>query len=188
MGVAVYPRLGRLLRTRNLSVAELGREIESRLGLSTDPKTLYRLASDAPIQRADLEVAGAIASILGISLDELFDVKIEPRVSNDDTEQSVLDADQARRLSELFDRQSTGHLLPSEQDELNALVSAYGRKLHEQRLREFAHNRGVSLEEARAQSAKLLDEAQRWWQTIEEDPMKRRELVRSRRHVRNSSA
>jgi hypothetical protein len=170
-------------------VAELGRQIESRFGLATDPKTLYRLASDAPIQRADLEVAGAVATVLAVSLDDLFDVKAEPLLNADEAEPHVLDVEQARRLSELFDRQSRGQLLPSEQSELEALVAEYGRKLHEQRMRELARRRGISLEAAQEETAKLLDASQRWWQTIEADPTKRRELVsRRRRRVHRTSA
>ena len=66
MGVAVYPRLSELLRANQLTVAELERQIEQRFGLEVDPKTLYRLSHTDPVQRADLQIAGAAAAILGV--------------------------------------------------------------------------------------------------------------------------
>ena len=77
MAVAVYPRLSELLRARNLSVAELERQIKRRFGLSVDPKTLYRLTYAEPVQRADLEIAGAAAAVLGVGLDDLFEVRVD---------------------------------------------------------------------------------------------------------------
>jgi hypothetical protein len=64
MGVVFFARLGDWPRARNLSVAELERRIEHRFGLSVDPKTLYRLAATEAVRRADLEIAGAAASVL----------------------------------------------------------------------------------------------------------------------------
>src|SRR4051794_35567077 len=40
MSVAVYPRLNQLLRAKNLTVAELERQIKQRFGVAVDPKTL----------------------------------------------------------------------------------------------------------------------------------------------------
>jgi hypothetical protein len=147
------------------------------------------LAADAPIQRADLEVAGAIVSILDVRLDDLFDIKVDPVELADEGQNAALDPEQARRMAELFGRQATGTLLPTEQHELETLVAAYGRNLHEQRLREYALRQNMSQEEAREKSANLLDEAQRWWQSVEEDPAKRSRLVgKRRRHIRNAPA
>ena len=53
-----------LLRERDLTVAELERRIRRQFGLKVDPKTLYRLTHGDPVQRADLEIAGAAAVIL----------------------------------------------------------------------------------------------------------------------------
>lgn len=78
VGVAVYPRLGELLRASNLTVAELERQIEEQYGLAVDPEALHQLADGDPVQRADLEVAGAAAMILGVGLDELFTVEAAP--------------------------------------------------------------------------------------------------------------
>ena len=57
MSVVVYPRLAELLKERNLTVAELERQIKERFGLAVNPKTLYRLTQAAPVQRAEQEIA-----------------------------------------------------------------------------------------------------------------------------------
>src|SRR5919201_1028566 len=149
MGVVVYPQLGTLLHAHGLSVAELERRIEQRFGLREDPKTLYRLASAEPVQRADLEIAGAAAAVLGVELGELFDVHAVPV---DDREGIELDPVQSRRLADLFDRQAAGALSAQEQAQLELLVGEYSRRLHERRIRELARQRGISVEQARREA------------------------------------
>ncbi len=187
MGVAVYPRLSELLHQRSLTVAELGRQIERRFGLTVDPKTLYRLADVAPIQRADLEIAGAVATILDVGLDDLFDVQILPVTEERDLESDVVSAAQSQRLSDLFDRQARGVLLPTEAADLEASVAEYGRQLHARRLHELAEQRGISLEEARRVAEGELDQARRWWQTFETNPVRRRAVI-GRIKTRGSSS
>ena len=176
MGVVVFPRLGEWLRARNLSVAELERRIERRFGLAVDPKTLYRLAAPEAVQRADLEIAGAAASVLGIGLDDLFAVEAVPA---DEAEGGgpVLGRAAARRLAELFDRQARTGLSQPEQTELDALVADYGRRLHERRLRELARRRGVPLARARRKAQAELDGALGWWRAFEADPARRRAVA-----------
>src|SRR5256885_7171090 len=72
MGVTVYSHLGELLRARNLTVADLQDRIAARFGLAVDARTLERLARSDRIRRPDLEVAGAVASVLDIGLDDIF--------------------------------------------------------------------------------------------------------------------
>lgn len=183
MGVAVYPRLSELLRAKELTVAELERQIEARYGLPVDPKTLYRLASAQPIQRADLEIAGAVAAILGVGLGDLFDVHAVPVGSHDEGGATELTPDESGRLAELFDRQARGTLSRTEQDELEALVSTFGQRLHERRLRELARQRGIPLDEARREAADQFDEALAWWRSFETNPAARRAVaMRARRH------
>lgn len=182
MGVAVYRRLSELLRAKELTVAELERQIENRYGLPVDPKTLYRLASARPVQRADLEVAGAIAAILGVGLGDLFDVHAVPVGDYEEDGASELTPDESGRLAHLFDRQARGALFQAEQDELEALVSTYGRRLHERRLRELAQQRGVPLEEVRREASAQFDDAITWWGSFEAHPAARRGVaVRARR-------
>jgi transposase len=159
-----------MLRSRNLTVAELERRIERRFGLAVDPKTLYRLASPEPVQRADLEIAGAVAAVLGIGLDDLFDVQAIPLDHDDGSGTGDLDPHQSQRLAELFDRQARGALTESERTEIEALVAEYGRRLHERRLSELAHLRGISVDEARREATARFDDALAWWHTFEDDP------------------
>lgn len=173
MSVAVYPRLSELLRARQLTVAELERRIEARYGLPVDPKTLYRLAAAAPVQRADLEVAGAVAAILGVGLGDLFDVHAVPVDEHDEQGATTLDTDHSRRLAELFDRQARDALDREERDELEALVAEYGRRLHERRIREAALQRGISIEEARREAAAEFEDALAWWRSLEAQPAAR---------------
>jgi hypothetical protein len=181
LSVAVYPRLNELLRLHELTVAELERRIARRFGLSVDPKTLYRLASTEPVQRADLEIAGAVAAVLGVGLDDLFDVHAVP-VAGEEAAAGDLDPGQSRRLAELFDRQAHGTLADSERQELEALVAEYGRRLHERSLHELAQRRGVSVEEARREAESQLEDALAWWRAFEADPRRRAALTtRSKR-------
>ena len=163
-----------LLRAHDLSVAELKRRIEQRFGLRVDPKTLYRLASAEPVQRADLEIAGAAAAVLGVELGELFDVRAVPV---DDQETIELDPAQSRRLADLFDRQAAGALSAQEQAQLEALVGEYGRRLHERRIRELARQHGISVEQARHEAAVQFDQALDWWRTFEAHPVRRTSIT-----------
>jgi transcriptional regulator with XRE-family HTH domain len=175
MGIAVYPRLGELLQERRLTVADLGRRIEERFGLSVDPKTLYRLTHADPVQRADLEVAGATAAILGVGLDALFSIEATPIGEEvHDPTSSYLTPEQSQRLSELFDRQARGDLAADDQAELDRLVAAYGRRLHERQVRDYAARQGLSVEQARREIASRFEEAIAWQPAAEPDQARRR--------------
>jgi hypothetical protein len=188
VGIAVYPRLDELLRARGLTVAELERQIEWRFGMRVDPETLHRLTHADPIQRADLEIAGAAATVLGVGLDELFDVQATPALELPPEEEPLLSPEKSRRMSELFDRQDHVGLTPAEQAELDGLVSEYGRQLHERRIREIAELRGVTVEKARHDVAQELHEALKWWKEFEADPKNQRRLDASVRRRRRRSA
>jgi hypothetical protein len=102
--------------------------------------------------------------------------------------EAELDPAESRRLGELFDRQASGALSEAEQLELEALVSAYGRRLHERRLRELADQRGITLEEARRESAAQFDLALAWWHDFEADPERRATVVAHARNQRRQAA
>jgi hypothetical protein len=127
MSVVVYPRLGALLRGQGLTVADLRRQIESRIGLAVDPKTLYRLARNAAVRRADLEVAGAAAAVLGVGLGDLFEVHASPAGGGPSGGEDR-DARTSRRLAELFSREAARRLSCAERAELERLLAAYGRR------------------------------------------------------------
>jgi len=186
IGIAVYPQLSELLRRKNLSVAELERQIEQRFGLSVNVKTLYRFTSPEPVQRADLEIAGAVAAVLGVSLDDLFHVQATP-VNEHGDETSALDPVESRRLADLFDRQSCGLLSAAEQRELETRVDEYGRRLHDVRMREYAEQRGVSVEEARGEMELDLDRSIAWRQDFEADPARRARVQEAHERQRQAA-
>lgn len=176
MGVAVYPQLAKLLRVRNLTVAELERQIERRYGITVDPKTLYRLTSEQPVQRADLEIIGAAAAVLGVGLGDIFEIEAVP-VFPDGAEGQDLGPEESRRLSELFDQQGRRALSSAEQVELERLVDEYGRHRHERRLRELAARRGISVDQARYETEAQLQDALGWWRSVESDSEWRRKVA-----------
>ena len=122
MSVAVYPQLGALLQERQLTVAELQRQIAQRFGLEIDLTSLDQWADGLPVRRADLELAGAAAAILNVSLNDMFEVDLAPSLPD---EESVLDAASSERLSDLLEQQQSRQLSDAESAELAALVAEY---------------------------------------------------------------
>jgi hypothetical protein len=178
MSVAVYPRLGELLRVSNLTMEGLGREFEQRFGLSVDLPTLHRLTQAEPIRQADLELVAAVAAILGVALGDLFRVEATPLNDQDQAPAFDLDPEQSRRLAELLDLQDKRESTPSEQSETDGLVAEWGRRLHEAGIREIAKKWGRPLEETRH-----LAEAIEWWRAFEADPRRQRAVVaQAKRH------
>jgi len=82
-------------------------------------------------------------------------------------EAHILGPAESERLATLIERQRHGLLSEEEWAELDGLVAAYGRELHEQRLRELAKKRGVPLEHVRREIDAQFAEAVRQWQEIE---------------------
>lgn len=173
MSVTVYPQLATLLQEKHLTVAELERQIKARFGLNVNAKSLYRLAQSTPVQRADLEIAGATAAVLGVGLDDLFRVETSPEVD----EAPLLDADESRRLAELLERQSAAGLAASEFAILEDLVARYGQALHERRMQILARQRSISVEQAERESAGELERAREWWAAQETDPARKQLLA-----------
>jgi len=167
MSVAVYPRLAQLLEESRVTVAELGRRIEDRYGLTVNPKTLYRLTQATPIQRADLEIAGAAATVLGVGLDDLFTVDAVSVDAHDGEDPQILGPADSRRMAELVDRQARRLLTEPEWAEMEGLVAKYGQLLHERRLRERAGRRGVSLDQERRETEAHLAQALDNWHADE---------------------
>ncbi len=176
MSVVVYPRLGTLLRQKQLTVAELERQIKLRFGLAVNPKSLYRLTQAAPVQRADLEIAGATAAVLGVGLDDLFTVEAVSK--DDETEVDIVGPAESERMSALIERQKCQMLTDDEWDELESLVASYGRQLHERRMQTFAQQRGVPVEQIQRETAAQLAEAHTWWDAFEADPDRERMLAK----------
>jgi hypothetical protein len=121
VGIAVYPRLERLLSDLDLTLPELERLIQERLGLALDPEALAGLAQDGPLHQADLEASAAIAAVLGVSLNDRFDVQFTP-ARGDRHEPAWLSVAQGRRLRELLRIQSERDLTSDEDVELDTLA------------------------------------------------------------------
>jgi hypothetical protein len=188
MSVAVYPRLAQLLAERRITVAELGRQIQGRYGLAVNPKTLYRLTQTAPIQHADLEIVSAAATILGVSLDDLFTVDAIATDAHDEGESQILGPVDSRRMAELVDRQARRLLTEPEWAEMEGLVGKYGLLLHERRLRERARRRGVSLDQERRETEAHLAHALDNWHADEVEA-RQQALVEqaAKQHVRSTT-
>jgi len=82
----------------------------------------------------DLELAWAIAAVLGVELGEVFTsegtTEVEHR-SRSDAIDSVLEPIHDRHLQDLYDVQADRGLTEAERDEMGALIAAYNRRLYE---------------------------------------------------------
>jgi hypothetical protein len=186
VSVAVYPRLGALLQERHLTVVELERQIAQRFGLDVDLASLDQWAHGGPVQRADLELAGAAAAVLDVSLGDLFEVDLDPDLPD---EVAVLDAASVERLSELLERQQSRELSGAEEHELAALVAEYGRQRQEHGLTTIAAQRGISVDQARRDHQAELNRALEWWEAFKADPERRKAAVADlRRRNRRASS
>jgi hypothetical protein len=184
VSVAVYPRLDELLRERNLTVADLKRQIQERYGLELDSKILDRLARPDPVQRTDLTVAGAAAKVLGVGLGDLFAIEAVPVDFSPLPEDDYLDEDQTQRMWALLDLQDERPLSADEERELRALVDEYGRRFTEYHLRAYAEREGIPLEQVRREAEERIARASAWWQEIEANPRRRRAFVaRAKRRI-----
>lgn len=114
--IKAYSRLQSILDERGLSVPELQRRLSDR-GVSVNIKSLYRLKdSHQPLQRLDLNVAGAICEVCEVDLGALVGFeRLGGRL------QQLTRAKQ-RRLDELMDRNNDGQLSKAERGELRELV------------------------------------------------------------------
>ena len=122
MAVAVFGQLEHLLRERNLTIADLKRQIEERHGLVVDIAALKRLADPTGVQEIDLRMAASVVMLLDIGLDDLFSYGTGSAAIDPSLEQEVLDDEPARRIRALLDLQIERGLSDQEQHELDALV------------------------------------------------------------------
>jgi hypothetical protein len=158
--ISVCSRVGRLLNEHDMSVAELQRQLYSRFRISVDPKTIYRLTRDDAIQRADLTVAAAIGAILGVGLDDLFDVSVAAESGFDGSAPQMEPAN-IRKLSELLSLQAEQLLTDEESDQLQRLLAEYTRAQVESTLHSVARERGISYDDVYREFLASLDGLQR---------------------------
>ncbi len=176
MSVTVYSRLGELLRTKSWTVAELERHIDEQFGVLVDPDVLDLLMRDGPIGHADLSAIGAVATVLGIELGDLFRVRAIPIDADAEADMSDLSLKDSRRLAMLVARQDRGPLLESEQADMRELIAKSARHMHERRVRQYARQRRISEEQARREMESSFDEALDWLRAFESDPQQQRDV------------
>jgi hypothetical protein len=120
MAVAVYGQLDKLLRERNLTIADLKRQIEERYGLEVD--ALDGLTGSHSVRQADMTVAAAAAIVLGVELGDLFAVDASAIDIDPSLEERLLDDAPAQRIRALLDLQEERSLNDGERSELETLI------------------------------------------------------------------
>ena len=186
MSVMVYSRLGDLLRARNLTVRDLQHRIAARFGWTVDERTLDRLAQAERVRRPDLELAAAAAEALDVSLNDVFAVETTP-VDELAAEDDVLDPEQ-NRLQTLFDLQDRRPLSEDEQAEMGALVAEYGHRVYDQGVRRLATERGLPVEQVRAEVTADLERMMAWRRELEADPARWEALIAASQEQRRARA
>jgi hypothetical protein len=181
VAVTVYSRLSELLLDKNLTVADLERQISERFEIDVDRRALQRLTYAEPVERVDLSLVGAAAVVLGVGLSGLFELEVGPAGGSEGAEIGDLGPDQSRQLAALLDRRARQGLSNAEQSELEGLVEEYGRRLHERLLYDRVGGRGRPVEGAREQAASELSQALQWWRSVEGDAEWRRAALPPRR-------
>jgi len=83
-----------------------------------------------------------------------------------------------QRLFDLGDRRT---LTDEEQAKLRALVAAWGRRVREQGVRGIAAERGLPVDQVRADLDADLERAVAWWAEIQADPAQLDALVEEAR-------
>ena len=110
-----YSQLRIILAKLNLTVFQLHRRL-GEAGFPVNIKSLYRLASEEPLQKIDLRIAAAICQTCGVSLGELITLD-KPR-----TRLTQLDRDTQARLDVLMAKNNDGALSAREEKEFGQLV------------------------------------------------------------------
>jgi len=128
---SAYSRLRILLAKLNWTVFQLHRRLAAE-GFAVNIKSLYRLASEEPLEKIDLRIAAAICSVCKVTFGELITLE-KPRA-----QLRQLDAKTQARLNELMERGNDGTLTARQKKEFELLA-------------EKAHR--ISLENARVLQA-----------------------------------
>ena len=187
MAVSVYPHLDALLRDRGLSILELKRTIEDRYRLVVDLATLQSLAGSEPVEQTNLALAGAVATVLGVRLDELFTIEAVPTALDAPVDSFLTDA-QSARLAALLDQQDHAELNADETNELATLLDEYGRNFREHHLRSYAAKQGISFEEAVREVDRRFATESTWLRDLDATPGGRQALIEQVKQQRSSAS
>jgi hypothetical protein len=110
-----YSRLRIVLAKMNVTVFQLHRRLAAA-DFAVNIKSLYRLASDEPIQKIDLRIAAAICGVCGVELGEL--ITLEKPLA----QLRQLDARTQSRLEKLMAKNNDGKLTAGEKKEFGRLA------------------------------------------------------------------
>ncbi len=111
-----YSALPSLLLRKRMSVPELYKRLESG-GQHFDRKSVYRLASDAPLQTLNMPLVGAVCEELQVELQHLISLAPPfPKMAR-------MEAVTQDRLDELMGRNTEGKLTVKERQELERLLA-----------------------------------------------------------------
>ncbi len=170
MSVSIHSQLDRLLRERQLTTAELEREIEQRYGLIVAAGALDHLAHADPVERADLKLAAATAAILGVGLADLFEVEVVPVDPGPPEGEAYLNPRQHARFAELLDMQPRRELTTAERAELDWLLNEYGAQFEERHDSADARRRDITIEQARHEAEAEVARVAALWANIDASP------------------
>jgi len=188
VAVAVYPQLDALLRDRGLSVLEVKRAIEDRYGLVVDLAMLQGLTGSEPVDLTDLTLAGAVATVLGVSLSDLFSIEATPASGGLPAGGEHLSNEASRRLLELLTLQDSGNLNERETNELQQLVDEYGRSFRDEHIRHYAMKVGISLADATRQADSRVSGALTWLRDLDAQPGGRQAFIERVKQRRASAS
>jgi hypothetical protein len=93
-------------------------------GIRLDRKTLYRLASSATVDKADITTIRRVCDVPGVGLDDFFRFA-EPLPNGEPDELWELPLARVQRLNELGRKNNAGELKPTERRELADLAAEY---------------------------------------------------------------
>jgi len=198
MSIAVYSRLGNLLRARGLGVEDLRRRIAADTGLEVDARALVGLAGDRRVMRPDIKVVGAAAAALRVGLDDLFDVRIIPDADgvgdHDDHggngtgagEWDPLDPERSHRLDKLVALRDERDLDEGESAELHALMGEANRAMIERGIQDIAQTRGEPPDHMRAEIMAEVERLSALWENLQADPARMAEAVREAKERRRA--
>jgi DNA-binding Xre family transcriptional regulator len=107
--------LGSILARQNMSVLALQRKLMAT-GLTVNIKSLYRLASEMPVQKVDLHIAAAVCKVCAVSLNDLISFQ-RPKAQF-----RRLDNKTQSRLDALMAKNNERQLTVAERKEFGALA------------------------------------------------------------------
>ncbi len=180
--VRIYSRLGDVLRHRGVSVTELRTSVADRFGIAADRRTLARWARPARVRRLDLELAWAIASVLGVPLEEvsspLRSLPTTGIVRAPAPQTVLIDPAQERRLRELYRLQGDPGLSDVEREEMSVLVGEYNHRAYERGVQAIAARDGREVTEVTAALDAERARVIAWYAELDADPARREALAR----------